>query len=74
MASERGGGSKERRKLASMCRLEAFPLGLPSDHLDRSRQLTESRFHQRSEVPRMASERGGGSKERRKLASMCRLH
>ena len=37
----------------------------PSNHSDISRQLIERWFHQRSEVPRMASQRGSGSKERR---------
>ena len=36
---------------------KAFPLGLPSDHPDGGRELTKSRFHQRSKVPRMASQR-----------------
>ena len=42
---------------------EVFPPRSPSDHLDESRQLAEGRFNQRSEVPRMASQRGGCSKE-----------
>ena len=37
----------------------------PSNYLDESRQLIESKFHQRSEVPRMVGQCGGGSKERR---------
>ena len=41
---------------------EAFSPRSPSDHLE-SRQLAEGRFHQRSKVPRMASQHGGGSKE-----------
>ena len=44
---------------------EAFPPRSPSNHSNGSGQLVESRFHQRSEVPRMASQCGGGSKEMR---------
>ena len=53
---------------------KAFSLGLPLDHPDGGRQLTKSRFHQRSKVPRMASRRSGGSKEGRQVASIYRLH
>ena len=40
---------------------EAFPPRSPLDHSDKSRQLAKSRFHQGSEVPRVASQRGGRS-------------
>ena len=53
---------------------KAFSLKLPSNHPGRDRQLIESRPHQGSEVPRVVSQRGGSSKERRKVASMRRLH
>ena len=36
--------------------------------------LTKSRFSQISKVPQMASQRIGGSKEGRQVASMYRLH
>ena len=44
---------------------EAFASCPTLDYSDGGRQLTKRRFHQRSEVPRMAGQRGGGSKERR---------
>ena len=47
-----------------MTESEAFPPRLPSDYLNGSRQLAEGRFHHGSEVPQMASQRGGGSEER----------
>ena len=42
---------------------EAFPPRSPSDHSDGSRQLAKYRFHQKSKIPRMASQRRGGSKK-----------
>ena len=47
---------------------------LPSNHPNRGKQLIESRLHQGSEVPQVVSQRGGSSKERRKVASMHGLH
>ena len=41
---------------------EAFLPRSPSDYSNESRQLAEGRFHQRSDVPRLASQCGGGSK------------
>ena len=43
---------------------EAIPPIFPSDHSDGSKQLVEGRFYSGSEVPRMANQCGGGSKER----------
>ena len=42
---------------------EEFPPGLPLDYSDKGRQTSESKFHQIGEIPRMACQCGGGSKE-----------
>ena len=42
---------------------EVFPPGLPPDYSGKGRQSYESMFYQRGEIPRMAGQNGGGSKE-----------
>ena len=52
------------RSQVSEIESEAFPPGLPSDYSDKGKQSYESKFHQIGEIPRMACQCGGGSKER----------
>ena len=53
---------------------EVFSPRLPSNHIGKGRQPIENRLYQGSEVPRVVSQCGGSSKERRKVASTHRLH